>query len=305
MPDPPYGQLRIWEESRSAVIHPSLPPSPESTLPRDSSLTDLACALAKQEILRSPAHGRDPVEPLTLQWYLDLEEARHHRQGRWLASLLEFTKHAGERLLGLGVGLGSDLVRYARHGAEVFTACPSVEQLALVRRNFELRGLRAVFLHATPTSLPLESSSIDVVSLTGILHELPDPTPVLDEVYRVLKPGGKVLAVVPARYDIDLWSRWCFLGQRFSLRGDPAEPEAGLPSGLLSPTAKRFHGRELKQLFHRFHEPRVCKRHLRRAEVPHLWRWLPLGLLERMMGRLLVFKGFKPVSAAIGEQAAA
>ena len=39
--------------------------------------------------------------------------------------------------------------------------------------------------------------------------------------------------------------------------------------------------------------------------APHLWRWLPIALLERIMGRLLLFKGFKPVSAAIGEQAAA
>ena len=39
--------------------------------------------------------------------------------------------------------------------------------------------------------------------------------------------------------------------------------------------------------------------------VPHLWRWLPLSLLERLAGRLFVFKGFKPVSAARAEQSAA
>jgi ubiquinone/menaquinone biosynthesis C-methylase UbiE len=240
-----------------------------------------------------------------LQWYLELEALRHHRQGRWIPSLLEFEKHAGERLLGLGGGLGSDLVQYARHGAEVFAACGSAEQLALVRRNFELRGLRAVFLQAAPASLPLESSSIDVACLTGVLHEFPDPAPLLDEVYRVLKPGGKVLAVVPARYDIDHWCRWCYPTHRSSPRHVTRESEAALAGGLLSPTARRFRGRELKQIFHRFQEPRLSKRHLRRAEAPHLWRWLPMGLLERLMGRLLVFKGFKPVSAAIGDQAAA
>jgi SAM-dependent methyltransferase len=304
MPDPPYGSLRIWEESRAASADaaglPALPNPPGA----DSSLDALAFALGQQEVLRSPSHSYDSAEPLTLQWYLDLEAVRHHRQGSWLRSLLEFNKHASERLLGLGCGLGSDLVQYARHGAEVFSACTSAEQLFLLRRNFELRGLRGAFLHATPTSLPLDSSSIDFC-LTGLLHEVPDPEPLLDEVYRVLKPGGKVVAVVPARYDIDLWCRWCFLGQLSTVRRDCPSPLAGLPEGLLSPGARRFHGRELKQLFHRFAEPKLYKRHLRRTEVPHVWRWVPLWLLERLMGRLLVFKGFKPVSAAIGEQAAA
>jgi SAM-dependent methyltransferase len=260
--------------------------------------------LARQEILRSPVPGNNFSELLSLPWYLGLEDQRYRRQGRWLASLLEFNKHAGERLLGLGCGLGTDLVQYTRAGAEVFSACASAEQLALVRRNFDLRNLRAAFLHASPDSLPLDSSSMDVVCLTGLIHESAESGPVLDEVYRVLKPGGKVIAVVPARYDVDLWCRWCFPTHRSALPGD-LEGQPAAPLGLLSPAARRFRGRDLKQLFHRFAEPRLHKRHLRRSEMPHLWRWMPLGLLERLMGRLLVFKGFKPVSAAIGEQAAA
>jgi SAM-dependent methyltransferase len=259
--------------------------------------------LAAQEILRGPGRRREPVEPLSLQWYLELEQLRHQRQGRWIASLLEFGKHAGERLLGVGPGLGSDLAQYARNGAEVVAACPSAEQLALVRRNFELRGLRGSFLHAAAKALPLDSASIDVACVTGVLHEGDDPAALLDEVYRVLKPGGKVVAVVPARYDVDCWSRWCRLNQRAAPPAEDRSPRCGV--GLLSASARKFTGRELKVLFHRFSEMRLWKRHLRRSETPHPWRWLPSAVLERLMGRLLVFKGFKPVSAAIGEQAAA
>ena len=43
----------------------------------------------------------------------------------------------------------------------------------------------------------------------------------------------------------------------------------------------------------------------RSEAVPHLWRWLPLPLLERLMGRVLVLKAFKPLSAALPAQAAA
>ena len=36
---------------------------------------------------------------------------------RWIPKLLEFAKHSGEKLLGVGHGLGTDWVQYAQNGA--------------------------------------------------------------------------------------------------------------------------------------------------------------------------------------------
>ena len=293
MADTSFGELRLWDGSRSIMVRGPAPPDAVTDAP-----VSLAEELAAQEILRGPPTHREPVEPLGLQWFEELQTIRHTRQGHWIPHLLEFGRHAGERLLALGGGLGSDLVEYARHGADVIAVSPSASQLALIRRNFELRGLRGLFLHASPHSLPLEPSSIDVICLTGLAPELGEPARLVDEIYRLLKPGGKLLAVLPAHYDIDFWRRYLAVGER-SL---PAPGDAG---GLLAPRAQHFRGGELKQLFGRFGEPRIFKRHLRRNEVPPLWRWLPVTVLERLAGRLLVFKGFKPVSSAIAEQAAA
>jgi SAM-dependent methyltransferase len=304
MSDSSFGALRIWEGSRMIAARGPAPPLLEANEKDVPSLEALAQALAGQEMLRTSNSAGDSAEPLSLEWYLKLELARHRRQGKWIPTLLEFGKHQGERLLGLDSGLGSDLVQYARCGAEVIAACPSAEQLALVRRNFEVRGLTGTFLHSSPAALPIESASIDVACLTGLLHEeASDPAVIIEEIYRVLKPGGKVLAVVPAHYDIEHWVRLFRVGPRRSTATEfPHHPHS---TSLLSSSARRYRSRELRQLFHRFHESRICKRHLRRAEVPHVWRWLPLSLLERLAGRLLVFKGFKPVSAARAEQAAA
>jgi hypothetical protein len=68
---------------------------------------------------------------------------------------------------------------------------------------------------------------------------------------------------------------------------------------------QRFTGRGLRRLFGQFTEHRVYRRHLRRSEVPHVWRWLPQVLLERLMGRVLIVKSFKPLSAALAVHAAA
>lgn len=294
-------KLRLWQSPARSVLGESTeqsraaaPPTPDQSSTLNPA--ELAEHLYAREVL-NPTAARHPVdepEPCSLQWFLHVENQRHSRRGRWIPRLLEFTKHAGETLLGLGHGLGTDWVQYARHGASVVVCSPSNAQLTLVRRNFELRGLAGRFLHATPGVLPLEPSSIDVVCVTGLLERVADVRAVLDEVYRVLKPGGKVLAVTPAKYDVGYWHRTLFFWQRWWGGSEP-------PPG---PT-ERFSRRQLGRLFGRFVEQRIHKRQLRRAEVPHLWRWVPLPILERLLGRVLVLKAFKPLSAAMPAQAAA
>ena len=144
------------------------------------------------------------------------------------------------------------------------------------------------FLHAAPTVLPLESASIDVACISGLLAEVPNPAAVVAEVYRVLKPGGKVLAVIPALYDMSFWSNLVFPWYRW-FRRRRANPE---------PAPVRYTSRSLHRLFAAFGEHRIHKRQLRRSEVPHIRRWLPMPILERIGGRVLVLKAFKPLSAA-------
>jgi SAM-dependent methyltransferase len=284
--------LHVWKGWTSPVVPDQRAPALSRALPPAYHPADYPDRLYAAEALTP--NGAVPradagAPPYTLQWFLDIENQRHRRHGRWIPRLLEFAKHSGETLLGLGTGLGTDWLQYARHGAAVVVCSPSADQLDLIRRNFELRGLGGRFLHAVPTHLPLESGTIDVACLTNWLPEVGNPQAVVDEVYRVLKPGGKVLAVTPARYDVGFWFHACFPWYAWL---------GGRPRGAAAPPV-RFSARGLRRLFHRFSEHRVHKRQLRRSEVPHVWRWLPLPVLERLMGRALVLKAFKPLSTAI------
>src|SRR5262249_37628832 len=123
------------------------------------------------EPTRTAQRSEDIAEPYTLQWFLAIENHRHGRQGRWIPRLLEFGKHSGERLLGLGHGLGTDWLQYARNGAEVVVCSPSAEQLELIQRNFEVRGLPGRFYQSSFIKLPLENASIDVACVSGLLQE--------------------------------------------------------------------------------------------------------------------------------------
>jgi SAM-dependent methyltransferase len=281
-------KLQLWEGWMPALVKGPAPPMPgERPLDAPHSQVELAEHLYAREALNANGRSRPGAEPFTLQWFLDIESARHNRYGSWIPRVLEFVKHGGETLLGLGNGLGTDWVQYARHGAQVIACCPSAGQLALIQRNFALRGLQGVFLHANPATIPLEPASIDVVCVADLLEDASNPSAVIEEIYRLLKPGGKVLAVTPARFNFDFWRR-C-LPWHAMLRGRIASPDG----------SATFSARTLRQLFSRFVESRVYKRQLRRGEVPHLLRWLPHPMLERMFGRLLIIKAFKPLSAAI------
>lgn len=286
------GKLRVWEAWDLADFSVRMAPDTG----RIGMPGDRAAELYARETLRSGAAGgaRDePAEPYTLPWYLHVERQRHERFAKWLPRLLEFGKHAGETLLGLGYGLGTDWVQYARHGASVVVCSPSAEELTLTHRNFELRGLPGKFLHGRPTALPLESASIDVACVNALADELADPAAAADEIQRVLKPGGKVLVLAPAHFDMHYWLRGLAPWQRWL--DAPAPGNSG----------PRFTAKQLRRLFGRFTDHRVHKRHLRRAEVPHVWRWLPLPMLERLLGHFLILKAFKPLSTAVALPAAA
>jgi ubiquinone/menaquinone biosynthesis C-methylase UbiE len=236
-----------------------------------------------------------PATPYSLQWFLNIENLRHGRQNKWIPRLLEFSKHSGETMLGLGNGLGTDWVQYALHGASVVASSSSPEHLELARRNFEVRGLKGRFLHSTPRSLPLENSSIDVVCVSSFLQEEFDPEAIVREIYRVLKPGGKVLGVIPAKYDVDFWFGLCF----------PWLHLVGWRRQQQESDVQKYSRRRVRKLFRGFIEFRIHQRHLRRSDIPHMWRWAPRPMMERLMGRMLVLKAFKPVSAAIATPLAA
>lgn len=282
--------LQIWDGWAPLVKNATLASGERSPCAHPAELAEHYFAT---ETLFRRSRSQEGAQAFSLQWFLEIESVRHGRH-HWLPRLLEFTKHRGDRLLGLGPGLGTDWIAYAQHGAEVLTCSPTVEQRSLVQRNFELRGLSGQFLHSPPATLPLEPASIDVVCLSSLLQPEVDPGAVIEEVYRVLKPGGKVLALTRSYYDADYWCyRWLPWGRWLKPSPSPAD------------RASSYKASKVRRLFGQFNEQSIYKHHLRRSDVPHLWRWLPLPLLERLMGKLLILKAFKPLSSAISPPLAA
>lgn len=78
-----------------------------------------------------------------------------------------------------------------------------VEPGATGCRNAVARGVSTV-VRATLDGLRLPGGSLAAITLFDVIEHLPDPSSLLCEVVRVLRPGGRVFVTVPA-YEV-LWS---------------------------------------------------------------------------------------------------
>ncbi|VVA94611.1 unnamed protein product [Arabis nemorensis] len=104
-----------------------------------------------------------------------------------------------EKVLEIGVGTGPNLKYYA-HNENVFVygmdpnqkmekyACESAKEAGLKPENFR-------FMQGVGEAIPLDDNSVDAVVATLVLCSVSDVTQTLNEIKRVLKPGGIFLFI--------------------------------------------------------------------------------------------------------------
>jgi SAM-dependent methyltransferase len=229
------------------------------------------------------------LTPFSGAWFEELEHKRYQRHGLWLPAALEFGRHPGESLLLLGPGIGSDAIRYVRTGTPVTIGVTASDHPDIIRENLSRHAIATRIVDVGAPTLPFPDGAFDMVMWNALFDPAPPDPLRVGELFRVLKSNGKVIGLFPARFDAGYWQD-LFLPLQWLYWRRPADPTTG----------PKTSARQLRRVFAAFTGHRVSKRHLRRAELPHLWRVLPLVLLERILGRVLVFKALKPLSARTG-----
>lgn len=104
----------------------------------------------------------------------------------------------------LGTGIGSVLKTFAPITGQAIGIDSSREMLAVARVNLERAGIRhAQVRHGDLYALPFADACADLVTVHQVLHFLDDPARALQEAVRILKPGGRLLAVDFAPHDLE------------------------------------------------------------------------------------------------------
>lgn len=137
-------------------------------------------------------------KPLSNEWFNEVEYLRYSKYYEYLPSVAEFDGHFGEKVLEVGVGIGTDLVQYAENGSIVWGIDIASNIIDFTKANLQRLGLDANLEVASADDLPYSNNEFDLVFCFGVLHHIPNTEKAIKEIYRVLKPKGKAIIMMYA-----------------------------------------------------------------------------------------------------------
>jgi len=98
------------------------------------------------------------------------------------------------RVLEIGIGSGLNIPFYDTRKVEhLWGLDPSAEMWSIAQKSAASHHLDAEFIQSGAESIPLDNDSADTVLVTYTLCTIPDVHAALDEIRRVLKPGGTLI----------------------------------------------------------------------------------------------------------------
>ncbi|MDT4954036.1 MAG: hypothetical protein QOJ02_2174 [Acidobacteriota bacterium] len=201
---------------------------------------------------------------------LFISEEERYATYPWLYEAAEFKSHRGHRVLEIGCGTGCDLLQFAKHGAEAVGIDITPEHLRLAKERV---GAMAEVQQAEAVDLPFPDASFDYVYSHGVLHHIEQPRRAVQEIFRVLRPGG--------RFNVQVYARWSYFTLLRVLQ----------------------HGRDWKLWIENSRDPVhidfYTGRKLRKLFTParitvEKFHCGPLPMLAPLVGFYLVAKGSKP-----------
>ena len=176
-------------------------------------------------------------------FFADLDQY-HFEKLHHLPRLVDFDGYRGQRVLDVGCGAGTDLVRFARGGAIVTGVDVAASAIALARENVRQQGLEADLREADGEDLPFADESFDLVYAHGVVQYTTNDRALVAECRRVLKTGGTAVFQV---YNRVSWLNGLSKLMKVGLEHEDA------------PVLKKYSAREFRDILAGFREVRIVE----------------------------------------------
>jgi SAM-dependent methyltransferase len=201
----------------------------------------------------------------------------------YLAEYIPFAALHGQRVLEIGLGYGTVSQRLAEAGADYTGLDIAQGPVDMVNYRLQLYRLPGQARRGSILAAPFADDSFDCVVAIGCYHHTGDLPRAFDESYRLLRPGGLLVAMVYNAYSYRRWLRAFAATARYLLWetcGIGAVPLATAadrgrydrdPAGRPAPHTDFISRRHLRRLCGRYREFRAMLANIDR-EMPFLGR---------------------------------
>lgn len=200
-------------------------------------------------------------------YFKELEDMRYNRMPyaySYLPEVAEFKDSKGKNVLEIGCGVGTDLSQYAKNGAKVTGIDLTPRGIAVARKRFRIMGLKGKLLVGDAENLPFKDNSFDIVYSFGVLHHTPNTQKAINEIHRVLKPGGKAIVMLYHKRSFEYLthfarkfanpSRWGWSFQKaLSYQTEMNKNQ----EGPVNPLTKVYTQKEARNMFRKFSKVRT------------------------------------------------
>ena len=141
---------------------------------------------------RKRAHARTLFATIADRYDLITAVLSYGQDARWKRTLIALARvQRGERALDLACGTGDIAFAAAANGARVVGLDITHRMLQLAAR----KSATAALVAGDMTSLPFGPRTFDLVTTGYGLRNVPDLNTAIDEIARVLRPGGRLLSL--------------------------------------------------------------------------------------------------------------
>ena len=240
-------------------------------------------------------NGADGIPyPEGTREYFDAIEENRYRVEPFLLDLIKWDAWKGKKVLDIGCGVGSDMARFARAGADIIGVDLTARAISLTNKRLQIYNLSGKAIEGDAERLPFGDNEFDLTFSNGVIHHTPDTEKAISEIYRVTKEDGQICIMVYNRHSLVALQTYIWFGL---LRGKPLRSVRRiLANHHESLGTKAYTISEVKQMFSMFTDldirAVVTLHDIRYGRGKFLPRWVG-PLVPNRFGWYLVIKGSK------------
>jgi len=166
----------------------------------------------------NPCQSRLSSEMDRYRYFDEIANKRYHGREWHVPIVAQFESFEGKHVLEVGCSIATDGLQFARKGAHYVGIDLTPSAIEIAKERFELYNVKGIFQVANAEEgIPFPTNTFDHIYSFGVIHHSPHTEKIVEEMYRVLRPGGTFTVMLYNRSSINYHVEIMFLRKLFRL----------------------------------------------------------------------------------------